>query len=163
MSPLTCRSYAYDLLRWFRVLWTVDVGWEQATEAEAAALVGWLRSARNPQRQRRREGGHPPGVVNPTTGKRVLAAGYAPATIAHNLSAVHGFYAFHLHFGRGPVLNPVPENRARRATLAHRFAVGDSWPTSPGPSESEGPSPSAAGDSRCPVGGAVRADAVRPG
>ncbi|MET7296767.1 site-specific integrase [Streptomyces griseoloalbus] len=33
---------------------------------------------------------------------------------------MHGFYAFHLHFGRGPVLNPVPENRARRATLAHR-------------------------------------------
>ncbi|MFH9425486.1 tyrosine-type recombinase/integrase [Streptomyces sp. NPDC017529] len=120
VSPLTCRSYAYDLLRWFRVLWTVDVGWEQATEAEAAAMVGWLRSARNPQRHRRREGGFPPGSVNPTTGKRVLAAGYAPATIAHSLSAVHGFYAFHLHFGRGPVLNPVPENRARRATLAHR-------------------------------------------
>lgn len=46
VSPLTCRSYAYDLLRWFRVLWTLDVGWEQATEAEAAALIGWLRSAR---------------------------------------------------------------------------------------------------------------------
>jgi hypothetical protein len=120
VSPLTCRSYAFDLLRWFRVLWTVDVGWEQATEAEAAAMVGWLRSARNPQRQRRREGGYPPGSVNPKTGKRVPAAGYAPATIAHSLSAVHGFYAFHLHFGRGPVVNPVPENRARRSALAHR-------------------------------------------
>ena len=42
ISPLTCRSYAHDLLRWFRVLWAVDVGWEQATEAEVAALVGWL-------------------------------------------------------------------------------------------------------------------------
>ena len=120
VSPLTCRSYAYYLLRWFRVLWTLDVSWEQATEAEAAARVGWLRSARNPQRHRRREGGYPPGAVNPKTGKRVLAAGYAPATIAHSLSAVLGFYAFHLHFGRGPVLNPVPENWARRATLAHR-------------------------------------------
>ncbi|MFJ4897882.1 hypothetical protein [Streptomyces sp. NPDC088727] len=58
--------------------------------------------------------------MNPTTGTRVLAAGYAPATIAHNLSAVQGCYAFHLPFGRGPVPNPVPENRARRATLAHR-------------------------------------------
>ena len=47
VSPLTCRSYAFDLLRWFRLLWTVDVGWEQATEAEAAALVGWLRTAPN--------------------------------------------------------------------------------------------------------------------
>lgn len=123
VSPLTCRSYAFDLLRWFRVLWTVDVGWEQATEAEAAAMVGWLRSARNPQRQRRRTGGHPPGSVNPKTGKRVPAAGYAPATVAHSLSVVHGFYAFHLHFGRGPVLNPVPENRARRSALAHRSPI----------------------------------------
>jgi hypothetical protein len=30
VRPATCRSYAYDLLRWFRVLWLVDVGWEQA-------------------------------------------------------------------------------------------------------------------------------------
>ncbi|WP_228639341.1 tyrosine-type recombinase/integrase [Microtetraspora sp. AC03309] len=123
VSPLTCRSYAFDLLRWFRVLWTVDAGGEQATEAEAAAMVGWLRSARNPQRQRRRTGGYPPGSVNPKTGKRVPAAGYAPATIAHSLSVAHGFYAFHLHFGRGPVLNPVPENRARRSALAHRSPI----------------------------------------
>jgi len=40
VSPLTCRSYGYDLLRWFRLLWSVDVGWEQATEREAAVLVG---------------------------------------------------------------------------------------------------------------------------
>jgi integrase len=32
---------------------------------------------------------------------------------------VHGFYAFHLHFGSGPAANPIPENRARRAALAH--------------------------------------------
>lgn len=120
VSPLTCRSYGYDLLRWYRLLWAVDVGWEQATEAEVAALVGWLRSARNPQRQRRREGGYPAGSVNPKTGKPRLAAGYTAATIAHNLSVVHGFYAFHMHFGRGPVVNPVPGSRARRAALAHR-------------------------------------------
>lgn len=121
VSPLTCHSYAFDLLRWFRVRWAVDVGWEQATEAETetAALFGWLRSASNPQRQRSREGGYPAGSVNPKTGKPIPAAGYAPATIAHNLSAVHGFYAVHLHFGRGPAVNPVPENRARRAALAH--------------------------------------------
>lgn len=91
ISPLTCRSYAHDLLRWFRVLWAVDVGWEQATEAEVAALVGWLRSAPNPQRARRREGGYAPGSVNPKTGKPLPAAGYAPATIAHNLSVLHEF------------------------------------------------------------------------
>jgi integrase len=123
VSSLTCRSYGHDLLRWFRLLWAVDVGWEQATETEAATLVGWLRTARNPQRHRRREGGDPPGSVNPKTGKPVLAAGYAPRTIAHNLSVVHGFYAFHLHFGQGPAINPVPENKARRQALAHRSPI----------------------------------------
>ncbi|MGY4766362.1 site-specific integrase [Kribbella sp. CWNU-51] len=44
-SSATGRSYAHDLLRWFRLLWFLDVGWEQATEAEVAALVGWLRAA----------------------------------------------------------------------------------------------------------------------
>jgi hypothetical protein len=69
-SPATGRSYAHDLLRWFRLLWLVDVGWEQATEAEAAAMVGWLRSAPNPQRKRAGA-----GVVNTRTGKPTLAAG----------------------------------------------------------------------------------------
>ncbi|CAM5343359.1 Tyrosine recombinase XerC [Streptomyces tanashiensis] len=119
-SPATCRSYGYDLLRWFRVLWALDVGWEQVTEAEAVALVGWLRHARNPQRQRRRPGSHPAGSVNPQTGKQTLRPGYSASTIAHNLTVVHGFYGFHMSFGSGPVLNPVPENRARRAALSHR-------------------------------------------
>ncbi|GAB3420498.1 hypothetical protein GCM10027569_48700 [Flindersiella endophytica] len=35
------------------------------------------------------------------------------------MSVVHGFYDFHLHFGRGPTVNPVPDNTARRARLAH--------------------------------------------
>jgi hypothetical protein len=105
-SPLTCRSYGYDLLRWFRVLWAVDVGWVQATEREAAALVGWLRAAQNPQRQRSRPGGYPEGSVNPKTGKPAPASGYTPATTAHNLTVVHGFYEFHRQFGRGPVVSP---------------------------------------------------------
>lgn len=120
VSALTCRSYGYDLLRLYRLLWALDVGWEQATDAEAATLVGWLRVARNPQRRRRGEGRDLVGAVNPKTGKPTLAAGYTSATIAHNLSVVHSFYAFHMHFGRGPVVNPVPENRARRNALAHR-------------------------------------------
>lgn len=90
-STATCRSYGYDLLRWHRVLWALDVGWEQVTEAETAALVGWLRHARNPQRERQRPGSHPAGSVNPKTGKPTLRAGYAPSTIAHNLTVVHGF------------------------------------------------------------------------
>lgn len=120
VSPLTCRSYAYDLLRWFRLLWLLETPWDKATEADTAALVGWLRHAGNPQRRRSRPGAQQPGSVNPRTGKPEPGAGYAARTIAHALSVVSGFYGFHLHFGRGPLVNPVPQNEQRRRALAHR-------------------------------------------
>jgi integrase len=120
VSPLTCRSYAHDLLRWFRLLWFLDVPWDKATEAETAVLAGWLRAAENPQRRRTREGTPSAGAVNAVTGKPEPRPGYAPSTIAHCLSAVFGFYAFHMHFGRGPLVNPVPESSSRRKALAHR-------------------------------------------
>jgi integrase len=78
-------------------------------------MVGWMRSAVNPQR---RDGAG--GAVNPRTGKRALSSGYAPATINHALAVLSSFYAFHARFGRGPVINPVPESVGRRAKLAHR-------------------------------------------
>ena len=46
-SLLTCRSYAYDLLRWFRLLWTVGMAWDRATESETVVMVGFLRTAAN--------------------------------------------------------------------------------------------------------------------
>jgi integrase len=116
--PATCRSYAHDLLRWFRLLATVGVGWEQATRGEVALLVAWMRSAPNPQRLRRDPSLS--GMVNLKTGKPYLAAGYAKATINHALTVMHGFYAFHLHCGAGPLVNPVPEAAQRRLLLAHR-------------------------------------------
>lgn len=30
-SPLTCRSYGYGILRWFRLLWLLGTDWERAT------------------------------------------------------------------------------------------------------------------------------------
>ncbi|MER5823660.1 site-specific integrase [Streptomyces mirabilis] len=122
--PLTGRSYAYDMLRWYRLLWFLGVDWERATEAEASALVGWLRAAENPQRGRRARDAPPPGSVNLRTGKRYLKAGYAPTTINHNLTVVSGFYAFHRHHSRGPLGNPVPASRAQRQALAHRTPDG---------------------------------------
>jgi integrase len=119
-SPLTIRSYGYGLLRWFRLLWLLDVGWENATEAEVAVLAGWMRTASNPQRVRSRAGGDVPGSVNLRTGKPNLRAGYAPRTINHALSVVSGFYEFHAHRGDGPVVNPVPVSPQRRRALAHR-------------------------------------------
>ncbi|MGW3186201.1 tyrosine-type recombinase/integrase, partial [Kitasatospora sp. NPDC001119] len=118
-SPLTARSYGYGMLRWFRLLWLLDVAWEQATEAEAAVLTGWLRTAPNPQRRRRNPQSPAPGAINARTGKPYLAAGYAPTTINHALSVVSGFYTFHAHYGRGPVLNPVPVAPQRRRALSH--------------------------------------------
>ncbi|MBO1741587.1 tyrosine-type recombinase/integrase [Leifsonia sp. TF02-11] len=115
-SPRTIRSYCYAALTWFRVLWQLDVGWERATEAETAALVGWLRVA--PNTQRRRQAGAP--AVNLKTGKPNLGLGYSAATINLTLAAVRGFYDFHAHWARGPVVNPVPESPARRRALAHR-------------------------------------------
>jgi hypothetical protein len=38
-SRLTCRSYAFDLLRWHRLLWMLKTPWEKATEAEVAVLA----------------------------------------------------------------------------------------------------------------------------
>jgi integrase len=117
-SPLTCRSYAHDLLRWWRLLEVLQIPWERATSAEVAVLVGWLRAARNPQR--RRSSGIQPGSVNLRTGKAALPEGYSASTINHALSALSGFYAFHAHYGRGPAVNPVPDQTGRRALLGHR-------------------------------------------
>jgi integrase len=121
MSPLTCRSYAHDLLRWWRLLTALRVEWTGATTAEVAVLVGWLRSARNGQRRHR--SGLAPGAVNPKTGKPSLPDGYAPTTINHTLAVLAGFYAFHAHCGRGPAVNPVPVRAERRALLAHRSPI----------------------------------------
>jgi hypothetical protein len=85
VSPLTCRSYGFGLLRWHRLLWFLQISWDRVTEAEVAALVGWLREARNPQRLRKRNGAFPPpGSVNLKTGKPSLREGYAPSTINHD-------------------------------------------------------------------------------
>ncbi|MFC7387157.1 tyrosine-type recombinase/integrase [Sphaerisporangium rhizosphaerae] len=52
VSPLTCRSYAFGLLRWYRLLWCLSVEWDQATATEAATLVEWMRASRNPRGSR---------------------------------------------------------------------------------------------------------------
>ncbi|WP_280332250.1 tyrosine-type recombinase/integrase [Nocardia wallacei] len=118
--PSTVRSYGYDLLRWFRLLWLLEVEWDLASEAEVMVLVGWLRSAPNPQRQRRRQTAPVAGSVNVKTGKQLLKAGYAPTTINHCLTVVRAFYAYHGTFGRGPVINPVPDPHVRRQAMMHR-------------------------------------------
>lgn len=47
-SPTSVRSYAFDLLRWWRWLRAVEVEWQRATPAEARDYVLWLRLSPKP-------------------------------------------------------------------------------------------------------------------
>src|SRR3954449_7860558 len=49
-SAATQRSYAMDLLRWFRFGWAIDVGWDQATRVEARDFCRWLAGGAQPAR-----------------------------------------------------------------------------------------------------------------
>jgi hypothetical protein len=97
----THRSYGMDLLRWWRFLWTVEIGWDQATSAEARDFCCWIGLADKPARPHWRYpgGGAPgtrtagaPGTPNPVTGKRSPGRGYAAATVVHCESVLRGFY-----------------------------------------------------------------------
>jgi hypothetical protein len=141
-APLTLRSYAMDLLRWWRFLAAVDVRWEQTTPVEGRDFSLWIRQASKPRvgpgrgggavagagasgadgrrrPQSRREGmaGGLPGQVNPVTGKPSPGAGYAPRTANHSETVLRTFCDFHREAGSGPMVNPFPLDRgaARRA------------------------------------------------
>ncbi len=107
-SPLTLRSYAVDLLRWFRFLAAVGVDWDRAHRDQVRDFVLWLRGAVNPQRVPT-TAGRPVASINAVTGKVRAQAGYAPATINHALSVIRAFYEFHLERSDGPLVNPVPK------------------------------------------------------
>jgi integrase len=158
-APLTLRSYAMDLLRWWRFLAVVDVCWNQATPVEGRDFSLWIRRAsktravtgpgwdaaaganvggRNRRRrpQSRREGVNAglPGQVNPVTGKPSPGAGYAPRTVNHCETVLRTFYDFHREAGSGPMVNPFPLDRARRGGRSHAHHN----PLDPWPREKEG-------------------------
>jgi integrase len=114
-SEATQRSYAMDLLRWFRFLWAVEVPWGQATRVEAGDFCRWLALCDKPMRR----GSRRAGTRNPVTGKSTPAATYAPATRAHCETVVRGFYGFHQEAGSGPMVNPFPLAGERREQRAH--------------------------------------------
>ena len=118
----TQRSYGMDLLRWFRFLWALGVGWDQATRVEARDFCRWLQVAVKPARPHWR---HPDGDasgpgreptaprVNAVTGKAFRGDRYEAATVVHCETVVRGFYDFHLEAGSGPMVNPFPLARHR--------------------------------------------------
>jgi integrase len=119
----THRSYGMDLLRWWRFLWAVEVGWDRATRGEARDFLCWVQLTDKPARPHWRypDGGAPgmrtaiaPGTPNSVTGKRSTGRGYAAATVVHCESVLRAFYDFHLEAGTGPMVNPFPLARGRR-------------------------------------------------
>ena len=116
-ASATQRSYALDLLRWFRFLWAVDVPWAHATRAEARDFCRWLALVDKPRRAgAAKQAG---GTANPVTGKRSPGGKYAPSTLAHSETVLRAFYAFHLEAGTGPIINPFPLVRERAGGRAH--------------------------------------------
>jgi integrase/recombinase XerD len=106
-SPLSTRSYAYDLLRWWRWLIAVGVQWDRATSTDVKDYVLWMRSATKPRRYKRTLSAATAGTINPLTHKRYLDDHYRARTIRHSNAVLRDFYAYWISAGEGPLLNPV--------------------------------------------------------
>ena len=111
-SAATMRSYGLDLLRWFRFLWAVGISWNRATRVEARDFARWMLVAGKPSRPHWR---HPDEPTPP----RAKAQPYAASARAHSETVLRCFYDFHLGLGDGPIVNPFPLDRSRRAGRAH--------------------------------------------
>ena len=127
-SAATQRSYAMDLLRWFRFCWAIGVSWNQATRAEARDFSRWVQLTARPAPPRpgehgeqavSRPAGPPPGTPNPVTGKPAPGRRYATATVLHCETVLRGFYEYHLQAGTGPIVNPFVLARAGRPHAHH--------------------------------------------
>jgi site-specific recombinase XerD len=132
-SVATLRSYAVDLLRWWRFLDAVGVGWDRASRAEARDFSCWIQLTAKQALQTSRPkaarwSGRAAGPPNPVTGKPAAGDGYAPATVAHSETVLRRFYDFHRDTGTGPLLNPFPLDVSRRAgrARAHHHPM-DEW------------------------------------
>lgn len=120
-AAATQRSYALALLRWFRFLWAVDVGWDRATTTEARDFSVWIRLVDKASGDIEGAGvgevspaGRGRGLVNRVTGKVSPGRTYGASTRAHQETVVRGFYGFHLDAGTGPMVNPFPLARTAR-------------------------------------------------
>ena len=113
------RSYAYDLLRWWRFLRAVEIAWDQASSAEVRDFVLWLRQTSKSRPAARTTSLATVGQVNPLTRKQYLSDQFAVRTIRHSNAVVRCFYEFCIEAGAGPLVNPVVLDRGRRANVHH--------------------------------------------
>lgn len=107
-SPASLRSYAYELLSWFRFLHAVEVPWHLASRVEARDFALWLKTSKKPARPRRADA-PAPGSVNPVTGKATPGENYAARTRRHARAAVRSFYEYHRDTHGRPLVNPFPK------------------------------------------------------
>lgn len=118
-SPATLRSYAMDLLRWWRFLDAVAVAWDRASRVEARDFSCWIQLTVKQRVQTSRPvaprwSSRVSGAPNPVSGKPGVGDGYAPATVAHSETVLRRFYDFHRDAGSGPIVNPFPLDLSRR-------------------------------------------------
>ena len=123
-SAATLRSYAVDLLRWWRFLAAVDVAWDRASRAEARDFSCWIQLTVKQRLQTSRPraarwSSRAAEAPNPVTGKPASGEGYAPSTVAHSETVLRRFYDFYRDAGTGPVLNPFPLDASRRGRRPH--------------------------------------------
>jgi Phage integrase, N-terminal SAM-like domain len=118
-STATQRSYAMDLLRWFRFGWAVEVRWDRATRIEARDFCRWLALREKPFRAAGAAARLRPDQPNAVTGRPGPGDRYASSTRAHSETVLRVFYEFHCEAGTGPMANPFPLARGRQGGRSH--------------------------------------------
>jgi site-specific recombinase XerD len=99
-SPATLRSYAFDLLRWFRFLHRRFVAWERAERLDVRALVEHMRAS--PTANTLRRGTENAAMTNAVTRKPGAATTFSANSINHQLTVLSSFYDFALEMNLGP-------------------------------------------------------------
>lgn len=95
----------------------------------ARAFVRWVQVAGKPERRHWRGDEDAAGVrpsvpvPNRVTGKSPPGPKHAAATVAHGETVARTFYDFHLQAGTGPLVNPFPLARARRAHACLKYGL----------------------------------------
>jgi integrase len=113
------RSYAYDLLRWWRWLRVSEIDWDNATSTEVKDFVLWFSGATKRRQAARTASAATAGTVNPITRKRYLDDRYQPRTVRHSNAVLRDFYEFWIERGGGPLVNPVSLDRSAHRPNAH--------------------------------------------
>ncbi len=116
--PLSTRSYAFALLRWWRWMRILDREWNHATPADARDFALLLARIQKPRSHPRTESANTAGTINSITRKPYLDDQYKPATGRHGNAVIRSFYNYWIEQGEGPLLNPF-QTIEQRANAHH--------------------------------------------